>query len=154
MSFGTRVCENKNENGPRGLIYLNVWTTVSGTIWEGLADVALLAECALQMKVDHRGWALRYQKFRPFPVSANSLPHYPIPALCLWVRCKMSTTAPEPCSLSAMLPFMMIMNSTTLRNHEPQIKCFHLYAALNMVPLHSNRKKITKTESNTSKSKN
>lgn len=27
--WGTRVCENKNENGPYSLIYLNVWTTVT-----------------------------------------------------------------------------------------------------------------------------
>lgn len=45
--LGTRICENKNENSPHSLIYLNVWTTVSGTVWEGLADMALLEECGL-----------------------------------------------------------------------------------------------------------
>lgn len=88
---------------------------------------------ALLKKADHRGWALRDQKFKPFPASAHSPPLSPIPALCLWVRCKISTTVPEPCPLATMLPVMMIMNSTTLRNHEPQINSFHLYAALNML---------------------
>jgi hypothetical protein len=31
-----------NENGPCRLIYLNVWSLVSGTLWEGLEGLASL----------------------------------------------------------------------------------------------------------------
>ena len=31
-----------NENGPYKLIYLNAWSPVSGTIWEGLESMVLL----------------------------------------------------------------------------------------------------------------
>ena len=31
-----------NENGPHTLIYLNVWSSVGGTVWKELGGVALL----------------------------------------------------------------------------------------------------------------
>jgi hypothetical protein len=33
-----------NENAPQRLIYLNTWSLVGVTIWEGLGDMALLIE--------------------------------------------------------------------------------------------------------------
>ena len=45
-----------NENEPHGLIDLNVWSSVGGTVWEELEGVALLEEMC------QRGKALRYQK--------------------------------------------------------------------------------------------
>ena len=33
-----------NVNDPHGLICLNAWSSVGGTVWEGLKDVALLEE--------------------------------------------------------------------------------------------------------------
>lgn len=30
---------------PRGLMYLNIWSLVGGTVWEGLRGVALLTNC-------------------------------------------------------------------------------------------------------------
>jgi hypothetical protein len=44
------------------LIYLNVCSTVDGTVWEGLGGVALLEEVCLW------GWALRFQRPMPFSV--------------------------------------------------------------------------------------
>lgn len=40
-----------NENGPRRLIYLNIWSPVVGTIWGGLGSVAILEE-----EVCHSDW--------------------------------------------------------------------------------------------------
>ena len=51
-----------NENGP--IANLNAWPPVGGTVWEGLGGVALLE------KMCHWGWALRFLKLTPFPVSA------------------------------------------------------------------------------------
>jgi hypothetical protein len=33
-----------NENGPHRFIYLSAWSSVGGTLWEGLVGVALLEE--------------------------------------------------------------------------------------------------------------
>lgn len=33
-----------NENGPHRFIYFNAWSPASGTVWEGLAEAALLEE--------------------------------------------------------------------------------------------------------------
>jgi hypothetical protein len=33
-----------NENGPRRLIYLNIWSPVVGTVWKGLGSAAILEE--------------------------------------------------------------------------------------------------------------
>jgi hypothetical protein len=43
-------------------IYLNIWFSVGGTIWEGLGGVVLLVE------VCHCGWALEFQRPMLFPV--------------------------------------------------------------------------------------
>lgn len=39
---------SKDENGPRRLTYLNAWFTASGTVLDGLGDVASLEEMYLQ----------------------------------------------------------------------------------------------------------
>ncbi|CAO2606065.1 hypothetical protein LEMLEM_LOCUS12732, partial [Lemmus lemmus] len=44
-----------SENKPYGIIHLNIWFTVGGTIREGSGGEALLE------KVCHWGWALRYK---------------------------------------------------------------------------------------------
>jgi hypothetical protein len=44
-------CGGFNKNGPHKLMYLNGWSPVGGTIWEGLGGVASLEEL---------GWALRF----------------------------------------------------------------------------------------------
>lgn len=52
-----------NENDPHGLMYLIAWLPVGGAVWEGLGEVALLAE------VCHWGWALGFKRLVPCPVS-------------------------------------------------------------------------------------
>lgn len=37
-----KVCGDMTDNGPGKLIHMNSWSSVIGTIWEGLRDVALL----------------------------------------------------------------------------------------------------------------
>lgn len=65
-----------NENGPDWFIYVNVWSPVDKTAWEGLGSVALWE------KRCHWGWALkRFRKPMPFPVS-----------FCLWIGYKLSAT--------------------------------------------------------------
>lgn len=49
-----------NEKSLR-LTYLNVWSPVGGTVWEGFGGVALLEE------VCHCLWALRFPKSHPIP---------------------------------------------------------------------------------------
>lgn len=48
-------------------IYLNSWSPVGATVWEGLGDVVLLEMC-------HCGQALRFQKPTPPPVSPSFCP--------------------------------------------------------------------------------
>jgi hypothetical protein len=61
-------CGSLNENGIYKLIYyLNTQSQVGGTIWEGLGSVAILEE------VCPWGWALRFQRPMPFPVSSLCL---------------------------------------------------------------------------------
>ena len=62
-------CGGLNENGPCGLISLNAWSPVNGTVWEGLGGTALLKGWA----TGEGGAALRSQKPMPGPVS-HSLP--------------------------------------------------------------------------------
>jgi hypothetical protein len=61
------------------LIYLNTWSSVGGTLWEGLEGVALLEE------VCHWKWGLRFQKLMPLPISALSLLLPLSPSLCICV---------------------------------------------------------------------
>lgn len=50
---GELRCDGLNENGPKGLIYLKACATDGGTVWEGLAGVALLeAVCHLRVGVE------------------------------------------------------------------------------------------------------
>lgn len=112
-----------NENGLQSIIYLNVWSTVGRTLWEGLV-VALLKE------VSHCKYTWRIQNPVTVPVSilSSSLPH----ALSYY-----SDSMPAcllPCSLSWW------SWTNTLWNCEPQIECLHLYFALVMVFCNSNRK--------------
>lgn len=44
--MGFNECVGLNENGPEELIHLNTWSTVSGTLLEGLGGVSLLRRCA------------------------------------------------------------------------------------------------------------
>lgn len=39
------VCGGLNENGPLRLTYLNVWSPVGGTVWEGSGRVVFLEVC-------------------------------------------------------------------------------------------------------------
>lgn len=59
-----------NENGLQSIIYLKVWSTVGGSLWEGLI-VALLKE------VSHCKYTWRIQNPITVPVSilSSSLPH-------------------------------------------------------------------------------
>lgn len=67
-----------NENDPDWFIYVNVWSPVDKTAWEGLGSVALWE------KRCHWGWALkRFREPMPFPVS-----------FCLWIGYKLSGTVP------------------------------------------------------------
>lgn len=50
-----------NENSFHKVIYLNTWSTVGGSVWEGLGGVTMLE------KVCWGGGALRFQKLTPFP---------------------------------------------------------------------------------------
>lgn len=37
-------CSGLNKNGPQRLMYLNTWSPVSGSVWEGLGGGSLLEE--------------------------------------------------------------------------------------------------------------
>ena len=65
MGIDFNRCGGLNENSPHRLIYLNTWSPVGRTVLEGLESMALLEE------VCHWGWALRFQKPMPGPVSIS-----------------------------------------------------------------------------------
>ena len=60
-------CASWNENGPQRLKYLNAWSLVAGTVWEGLGGVAMLEE------VWHWRLTLRVQRLQLFPTSSLSV---------------------------------------------------------------------------------
>lgn len=60
-------CYSLNENGPHGLLCLNILSPVDGTFGEGLICVALMKEMC------HWGWVLKIQKSTPFQVAAFCL---------------------------------------------------------------------------------
>lgn len=60
--YDLEYCGGFNKNAPYSLIYLNIWSPLSDTIWEGFGElrvVALLEEVCLW------GWTLRFQKPTP-----------------------------------------------------------------------------------------
>ena len=63
LGVGFEVCGCLNKNGLLRLMCLNSWSSVSGTLWEGLGGVTLSQELC------HWGWTLRFLKHMPFPVS-------------------------------------------------------------------------------------
>lgn len=75
---------------------------VSGTVWEGSGGVAFLVRGAGSL-----GWGFKYSAF---PVStlcsfSQGLPGKllcTLSALCLWIRFKLSATAPTPCFPACM----------------------------------------------------
>jgi hypothetical protein len=99
------------KNAPYRLMYLNTWSPVSATVWEGLGGVALLEE------VCHYGVVFEVSKAHTVPTGSS--------LTLLWIRCKLSTSATALCLPAAVLPTMMVMDTTILWNHEP-IKCFPL----------------------------
>jgi hypothetical protein len=84
------ICDVLNKNGPHWLICLNDWSQTGGTVWEGVGNVTLLWE------VCHCRQALRFQNPMIFQLVLSPS------ALCLWIRCNLSATAPVP-SLPACL---------------------------------------------------
>ena len=52
---------------PHRLMSLNAWSSIGGTVWEGLEGVSLLVE------VCHWKWALGFQKPVPFLLSSLCL---------------------------------------------------------------------------------
>lgn len=65
-------CGDLNENDHRRLIYLDIWFTSVGTVWEGLG-YGLVGRGSIG------GWTLRFQNHIPSPVSP----------FCLWLYVKM-----------------------------------------------------------------
>ena len=61
---GIRECGGLSENGPHRLMYLNTWSSIGGTVWEGLVGVALLEE------MYYWEWVLRFQELVTSPVSS------------------------------------------------------------------------------------
>lgn len=70
--MSSSYCGGLNENDHCRLIHLNIWSTVVGTVWEGLG-------CGLVGRGSIGGWTLRFQNHTPFPVSP----------FCLWFCVKM-----------------------------------------------------------------
>lgn len=88
-----------SENGPHGLICLNVWSPLGDSWVGGLSGVAL------EEKVYCWGWALRFQKSMPSPVSLSAS------YLGIKVRFQLSYRALIP------LPWTLTLwNSTTRLN--------------------------------------
>lgn len=77
-------CGGLNERDPYSSYIWMFDSNVIGTVWEGLADVALLEE------IWHWELALWFQKPMPCPVSSLSVS-------CLWIWCKLSATTLAPC---------------------------------------------------------
>lgn len=70
-------------SGPYRFIFLNAWSSVSGTAWEGLKRATLLEEVLLGV-----GFEVSKGHTRP------SLSFF-LPAICRWYE--LSATASEPC---------------------------------------------------------
>lgn len=93
-------CASWNENGPRRLKYLNAWSLVAGTVWEGLGGVAMLEE-VWQWRL-----SLRVQRLKLFPSSSLS-----VSWLLSQQRSSQLLLQHHACWLlaAAMLPTMMVM---------------------------------------------
>ena len=81
-------CGGLNENGLHGLIYLNAWFTVYGTVWEGLGTWPCWQRCVFEVS------------------KAHAIPS----ELDVWShdegsRRELSANAPTPCLLSCFSPW-------------------------------------------------
>lgn len=47
--LGDSCLGSLNKNGPRRLIYLNTWSSVGETVWEGLGGMVLLEGVCLEV---------------------------------------------------------------------------------------------------------
>lgn len=93
-----RTCGGLNENEPNRLLYLNIWSPVSRTVWERLGNGALLND------VCHYGQALEFQNSCAIPSVSLSL------LLADW-------------DANSQL-FLLLSWMLSLWNYKPSIKCF------------------------------
>jgi hypothetical protein len=88
-----------NKNGLSRQINWNSWSSVDGTIWEGLGSMALLE------KMCHWRWALKSKKYRPSPVNSLSLIHVDNDMSSqMLLQC-------HSCLPAIMLPTVMVIDS-------------------------------------------
>ena len=119
-------------NGPHRLVCLNVWSSVDGTVWEGLGGVALLEEACLQR------WVLRLEKSTLFQLAFS---------LCLLVVVSMimlSATAVLPCLLTCCKsPTMPVMvPPSEIISQLPINSSFYIFLVM---AFHHSYRKLAKT---------